>query len=43
MPEVVFNGPSGRLEGRYQPSTNPNAPIALILHPHPRFGGSINE
>ncbi|RPD37224.1 alpha/beta fold hydrolase [Candidatus Liberibacter solanacearum] len=43
MPEVVFNGPSGRLEGRYQPSTNPNAPIALILHPHPRFGGSMND
>ncbi|WP_446097978.1 alpha/beta hydrolase [Candidatus Liberibacter asiaticus] len=43
MPEVVFNGPSGRLEGRYLPSTNPNAPIALILHPHPRFGGTMND
>ncbi|MEG8098877.1 alpha/beta hydrolase [Candidatus Liberibacter brunswickensis] len=43
MPEVVFNGPSGRLEGRYQPSKNPNAPIALILHPHPRFGGTMND
>lgn len=20
MPEVIFNGPAGRLEGRYQPS-----------------------
>ncbi|AKK20629.1 alpha/beta hydrolase [Candidatus Liberibacter africanus] len=43
MPEVVFNGPSGRLEGRYQPSKDPNAPIALILHPHPRFGGTMNN
>ena len=45
MPEVLFNGPAGRLEGRYQPSEDKNAPIALILHPHPhpRFGGSMNN
>ncbi|AHA27973.1 alpha/beta hydrolase [Candidatus Liberibacter americanus] len=43
MPEVVFNGPDGRLEGRYQPSQNPSAPVALILHPHPRFGGTMND
>ncbi|MBL0849146.1 MAG: alpha/beta fold hydrolase [Candidatus Liberibacter ctenarytainae] len=43
MPEVVFNGPSGRLEGRYQPSPYPGAPIALILHPHPQFGGTMNN
>lgn len=43
MPEVVFNGPEGRLEGRYQPSQNPSAPVALILHPHPRFGGTMND
>ncbi|MCU6304196.1 hypothetical protein KWI13_24735, partial [Enterobacter cloacae] len=29
MPEVIFNGPAGRLEGRYQPSKEKNAPIAL--------------
>ena len=33
MPEVIFNGPSGRLEGRYQPSKEKNAPIAIVLHP----------
>ncbi|MBY7649970.1 MAG: alpha/beta hydrolase [Candidatus Liberibacter europaeus] len=43
MPEIVFNGPSGRLEGRYQPSQNPRAPIALVLHPHPLFGGTMND
>ncbi|AGA64868.1 Alpha/beta hydrolase [Liberibacter crescens BT-1] len=43
MPEVVFNGPTGRLEGRYQPSEDSNAPIALILHPHPQFGGTMNN
>ncbi len=43
MPEVIFSGPSGRLEGRYTPSTNPNAPIALIMHPHPQHGGTMNN
>ena len=43
MPEVIFNGPSGRLEGRYQPGTEKNAPIAIILHPHPQFGGTMNN
>ena len=43
MPEVMFNGPDGRLEGRYQPGKTENAPIALILHPHPQFGGTMNN
>ena len=43
MPEVIFNGPAGRLEGRYQPSMEKNAPIAIILHPHPQFGGTMNN
>lgn len=43
MPEVIFNGPAGRLEGRYQPGKEPNAPVAIILHPHPEFGGTMNN
>ncbi|MEL6746158.1 MAG: alpha/beta hydrolase, partial [Pseudomonadota bacterium] len=45
MPEVIFTGPEGRLEGRYQPSEDKNAPIAIILHPHPhpQFGGTMNH
>ncbi len=43
MPEVIFNGPAGRLEGRFQPAKSRNAPIALILHPHPQFGGTMNN
>ncbi len=43
MPEVIFPGPDGRLEGRYQPPKIKNAPIALVLHPHPRFGGTMNN
>jgi len=43
MPEVIFNGPEGRLEGRYQHNRAPNAPIALMLHPHPQHGGTMNN
>jgi alpha/beta superfamily hydrolase len=43
MPDVIFNGPEGRLEGRYQHSKIPNAPIALMLHPHPQHGGTMNN
>ncbi len=43
MPEVFFPGPEGRLEGRYHPQSGKDAPIALILHPHPQFGGTMNN
>jgi len=43
MPEVIFAGPEGRLEGRYHPNADKDAPIALILHPHPKFGGTMNN
>jgi alpha/beta superfamily hydrolase len=43
MPEVIFNGPEGRIEGRYHHSKTPNAPIALFLHPHPQHGGTMNN
>lgn len=43
MPEVIFNGPSGRLEGRYSHSKVKNAPLALILHPSPEHGGTMNN
>lgn len=43
MPEVNFNGPEGRLEGRFHQAVEPNAPIALVLHPHPKHGGNMNN
>lgn len=43
MPEIIFAGPEGRLEGRYQKGKGDNPPVALILHPHPLFGGSMNN
>ncbi|MFC7334454.1 alpha/beta hydrolase [Rhodocista pekingensis] len=43
MPDVIINGPAGRLEGRYTHGKTPNAPIALLLHPHPQHGGTMNN
>ncbi|MCH8863211.1 MAG: alpha/beta hydrolase [Proteobacteria bacterium] len=43
MPEIIFNGPEGRLEGRYQPGRTANAPIGIVLHPHPQYGGTMNN
>jgi len=43
MPDVIFNGPDGRIEGRYQHSKELNAPIVLLLHPHPQHGGTMNN
>ena len=43
MVEVLFNGHAGRLEGRYHQSERQNAPVALILHPHPQYGGTMNN
>ncbi len=43
MPEVIFNGPEGRLEGVYQQGESDAAPIALVLHAHPMGGGSMDD
>ena len=43
MPEIIINGPEGRLEGRHYISKQPNAPVALLLHPHPEHGGNMNN
>ena len=43
MPEVFVNGPEGRIEGRYKHGNRPDAPVALVLHPHPQYGGTMNN
>ena len=43
MPEVIINGPAGRIEARYHHEPANFAPIAVILHPHPQFGGTMNN
>lgn len=43
MPEVIINGPDGRIEGRYHQNHDPKSPVALVLHPHPLHGGTMNN
>jgi alpha/beta superfamily hydrolase len=43
MPELTINGPVGRLEARYHHEPATDSPIAVILHPHPQFGGTMNN
>jgi alpha/beta superfamily hydrolase len=43
MSRIYFNGPDGRIEGMYVKSAIHNAPVALILHPHPLHGGDMHN
>lgn len=43
MPEIMITGPAGRIEGRYKHAKVPGAPVALILHPNPQRGGTMNN
>lgn len=43
MPEVFFNGPEGRIEGKYNESKDKKAKTVLVLHPHPQYGGTMNN
>jgi alpha/beta superfamily hydrolase len=40
---IIFNGPDGKLEGRYSPSKGDRSPAVLVLHPHPLHGGTMNN
>ena len=41
--EIFIPGPAGRLEAKYYKSKKSTSPIALILHPHPQYGGTMNN
>ena len=43
MPEIIIPGPEGRLEARYQKGNKDNSPLCVVLHPHPRQGGTMNN
>lgn len=43
MADVIINGPEGRIEGKYHHSESKNPNIALVLHPHPLYGGTMNN
>ena len=41
--EVFLPGPSGRLEAKYYKNEKKGSPIAIVLHPHPQYGGTMNN
>ena len=43
MHEVTIPGPEGRLEARYNQGEGDSPPLAILLHPHPKFGGNMNN
>ena len=41
--EIFIPGPSGRIQAKYFKSKKQAAPIALVLQPHPQYGGTMNN
>ena len=41
--EIIFTGPEGRLVGKYKKGQSLNPPVALLLHPHPLYGGTMTN
>ena len=41
--EVFIPGSEGRLEAKYYKSNKTTSPIALVLQPHPQYGGTMNN
>ena len=41
--EIFLPGPSGRLEGKYFKNEKIGSPVAVILQPHPQYGGTMNN
>ena len=41
--EIFIPGPSGRIQAKYFKSKQQGAPVALVLHPHPQYGGTMNN
>jgi|TARA_A100001011_G_scaffold366616_1_gene419310 alpha/beta superfamily hydrolase len=41
--EVFIPGPAGRLEGKYFKNGKQKSPIAVVLQPHPQYGGTMNN
>ena len=41
--EIFIPGPAGRIEAKYYKSKKNTSPIALVLHPHPQYGGTMNN
>ena len=41
--EIFIPGPSGRIQAKYFKNKQKGAPVALVLQPHPQYGGTMNN
>jgi len=41
--EIFIPGPSGKIQAKYFKSKQLGAPVALVLPPHPQYGGTMNN
>ena len=41
--EIFIPGPCGRIQAKYYKSKQQNASVALVLQPHPQYGGTMNN
>ena len=41
--EIFIPGPCGRIQAKYFKSNKQGAPVALVLQPHPQYGGTMNN
>ena len=42
MPEVFIQGGEGKLQAKYSPSEQEKPNIAIVLHPNPKHGGTMD-
>ena len=43
MPEVFIQGGEGKLQAKYSPSEQEKPNIAIVLHPNPKHGGTMDS
>ena len=41
--EIFIPGPCGRIQAKYFKSKQSGAPVAIVLQPHPQYGGTMNN
>ena len=41
--EIFIPGPGGRIQAQYFKNKQQGSPVALVLHPHPQYGGTMNN
>jgi len=41
--EIWIKGPQGRIQAHWRPSAQDRSKALLLCHPHPQFGGTMND